>query len=420
MRAVLDTIILQDLMPTICLFEDATVSHFYPLSDTRHLAGLRAGDSTFWDRAGRYLVPDTCILHSDRPVARWIPSTLASPSVESFDDVILINSLLYVNSGLARRLRQPGKWMIVTAERIAAARLPGTLARELLENSALWTAGAGRPDVSVIRDDSIRLFESLWELVGSNGTTIVDDATERSFGRLGRVDESARLLNEQAVHLGEGSSVGAGAVLDAGGGPIIVEEGAIIMHGAVIVGPAVIGEGSIVRVGSRIYPGTTIGPHCKVGGEVEDSIFLGYSNKQHDGFVGHTYVGEWVNLGADTNTSDLKNNYGSIRVRLDGVEVDTGMMFLGSLIGDHVKTGINTMFNTGTVVGVGANVFGSGFPPKEIPRFAWGLSGDRFDVDRAVDLARIVMGRRAVEMTPGVETLLRYLHGLGGNFRSAL
>jgi UDP-N-acetylglucosamine diphosphorylase/glucosamine-1-phosphate N-acetyltransferase len=166
-----------------------------------------------------------------------------------------------------------------------------------------------------------------------------------------------------------------------------------------------------VKVGAKIYGDTSIGPLCKVGGEIENSIVLGFSNKQHDGFLGHSYLGAWVNLGADTNTSDLKNNYGNVRVQLGGEAIDTGRMFLGALIGDHAKTGINTMLNTGTIVGVSANVFGAGFPSKSIAPFSWGGAEgyQRFEIDKAIELARTVMARRNVTFTDADETLLRTL-----------
>jgi UDP-N-acetylglucosamine diphosphorylase/glucosamine-1-phosphate N-acetyltransferase len=148
---------------------------------------------------------------------------------------------------------------------------------------------------------------------------------------------------------------------------------------------------------------------CKVGGEVEGSIFQGYSNKQHDGFLGHSYICEWVNLGADTNNSDLKNNYGNVKVYVDGKIVDTGHQFVGLFMGDHSKAGINTMFNTGTVVGVSSNVFGAGFPPKFIPSFSWGGADKmiEYDIEKAVETAKAVMKRRDIKMTKEYETLLR-------------
>jgi UDP-N-acetylglucosamine diphosphorylase/glucosamine-1-phosphate N-acetyltransferase len=230
------------------------------------------------------------------------------------------------------------------------------------------------------------------------------------------VHDGAYLVNTAGVRLGPGSVLKPGAVVDASAGPVIIGSGVEVMPNAVIEGPCFIGRGSRIKIGGKIYGQTSIGPQCKVGGEVECSIILGYVNKQHDGFLGHSYLGRWVNLGADTNTSDLKNNYGAVRVTLEGREIDTGRTFLGSLIGDHAKTGINTMLNTGSAVGVAANVFGGGFPSKSIPAFAWG-GFDResvYRLDDALDVARKVMARRGVEMTPADETLLRYLFGRRG------
>src|SRR5690606_16982746 len=177
---------------------------------------------------------------------------------------------------------------------------------------------------------------------------------------------------------------------------------------AVSEGPCFIGDHSVIKIGAKSYGQTAIGRWCKVGGEVENSIILGYSNKQHDGFLGHSCLGAWVNLGADTNTSDLKNNYGSVRVLLNGREVNSGRMLLGSLIGDHSQTGINTMLNTGTVIGVSANIFGGGFPPREIPSFAWGGSGgfEPFRPEKAIELARTVTARRGIDFTDADKRLL--------------
>jgi UDP-N-acetylglucosamine diphosphorylase/glucosamine-1-phosphate N-acetyltransferase len=161
---------------------------------------------------------------------------------------------------------------------------------------------------------------------------------------------------------------------------------------------------------------------CKVGGEVEGAIIHSFSNKQHDGFLGHAYLGMWVNLGADTNNSDLKNNYGTVKVVIDGTQVDTGSMFMGLVMGDHSKSSINSMFNTGTVVGVSSNVFGSGFPPKSVPSFAWGGSEGMttYEIERALDVARRVMGRRKVELTKAEEAVLRSVFEQTKNARSAL
>ncbi len=197
-------------------------------------------------------------------------------------------------------------------------------------------------------------------------------------------------------------------LLDATKGPIILEDGVRIMAHSVIYGPCYIGHNSIIKAGAKIYPNTVIGEWSKVGGEVENSIIHAYSNKQHEGFLGHSHIGEWVNLGADTNTSDLKNTYGPIRITRRGQEVDSGRMFLGLLCGDHTKSGINTMFNTGTVCGIHANVIGAGYTPTEIPSFAWGAIADsrHMPLRKALSIARTVMKRRNKELLAEEEVLM--------------
>ena len=169
--------------------------------------------------------------------------------------------------------------------------------------------------------------------------------------------------------------------------------------GALIQGPVYIGPSCTINPGAKLRKNVTLGPMCKVGGEVEDVIFQGYVNKQHDGFLGHSYLGEWINLGANTNNSDLKNNYGSIRIQIGEDEIETGQHFFGSIIGDYVRTGISTMLNTGTVIGLGANIFGSGFQPKYIPPFQWGFDNktelDKFFI--TIETMKIRRGKSVSE-----------------------
>jgi UDP-N-acetylglucosamine diphosphorylase/glucosamine-1-phosphate N-acetyltransferase len=166
-----------------------------------------------------------------------------------------------------------------------------------------------------------------------------------------------------------------------------------------------------VKILAKIYGGTTIGPLSRVGGEVEESILHACVNKQHDGFLGHSYVCPWCNLGADTNNSDLKNNYANVRVSLEGREIDTGGLFAGLFMGDHSKAGINTMFNTGTVVGVGCNIFGADFPPKDIPSFTWGGAAGlvEHDFEKFCETASRAMARRQKQFTPAMRTLLEHV-----------
>jgi UDP-N-acetylglucosamine diphosphorylase/glucosamine-1-phosphate N-acetyltransferase len=174
------------------------------------------------------------------------------------------------------------------------------------------------------------------------------------------------------------------------------------MPNATIVGPAFIGARTVIKSGARILEGTSIGPVCKIGGEIEETIFGAHTNKQHDGFIGNSYIGEWVNIGAASNNSDLKNNYSAVRMWCAGSMRETGRQFLGLLMGDHTKTGINTLFNTGTVVGFNCNIFSSDLPAKFVPSFSWGHGEEmtRYDLDKAMHTAATVMERREVRFTP--------------------
>jgi UDP-N-acetylglucosamine diphosphorylase/glucosamine-1-phosphate N-acetyltransferase len=206
-----------------------------------------------------------------------------------------------------------------------------------------------------------------------------------------------------------------GCTLNTTTGPIIIGPGAEVQEGANLRGPFMLGVESTVKMGAKIYGPTIIGPHCKVGGEVSNSVFLGYANKGHDGFVGNSVIGHWCNLGADTNTSNLKNTYGEVMVydgELGGL-APSGLQFCGLIMGDHSKCGINTMFNTGTVVGVGCNIYDSGFPPKHIPSFSWGSAGGGWvehDLEKMLNTARAVMRRRGVELDEAAEQRIRRAH----------
>jgi len=221
-------------------------------------------------------------------------------------------------------------------------------------------------------------------------------------------------LNVDRILTGRNCEFAPGIVLDASKGPIIIESDVQIMAHTFIQGPCHIGKGSIIKAGAQIYSGTVIGPLCKIGGEVEQSIFHGYANKQHQGFVGHSYCGEWVNLGAMTTTSDLKNTYGEIDVFLRSKRVQTGLKFLGALIGDHTKTAIGTCLSTGTVIGINSSIHDIGeFPPKEIPSFSWGTKKSEntinhiYELEKALGIAEIVMNRRGKTITNSQKQLFK-------------
>jgi UDP-N-acetylglucosamine diphosphorylase/glucosamine-1-phosphate N-acetyltransferase len=254
-------------------------------------------------------------------------------------------------------------------------------------------------------------------MIEKNPDVMADDFRKlpiRGQGEDSVVYPDVQIINEDDILVGEGAVIKPGVVLDASEGPIAVGDRSVIMPNTVVVGPASIGADSIIKSGSKILEGTSVGDVCKIGGEVDSTIFGNYTNKQHDGFIGHSYLGEWVNVGAASNTSDLKNNYSSVRMWCAGSTRDTGRQFLGTIIGDHTKTGINTIFNTGTVVGFNCNVFSAEMPPGFVPSFSWGHGHTitEYDLAKAMQTAEVVMERRKVKFGNAYKSLFQKIHAL--------
>lgn len=256
-----------------------------------------------------------------------------------------------------------------------------------------------------------KVINYLWDAIYFNGDSINDDA--RFFENCGDYPEiknnGVYLINESAIKIGKNVKISPGVVIDASNGFIIIDDNVTIMPNAVILGPTYIGKNSTVKIGAKIYSNNSFGEYCKVGGEIESTIIQAYSNKQHDGFLGHSFISEWVNLGANTNNSNLKNTYSEIKVRFKKQEINTGKMFLGLLCGDHTKTAINTAFNTGTVAGIAAIIVADGMLPNYIPSFAWRGTKDcgHYKLEKAIEVAKIVMERRNKILLPEEEILLK-------------
>ncbi|MES2763688.1 MAG: GlmU family protein [Bacteroidota bacterium] len=241
--------------------------------------------------------------------------------------------------------------------------------------------------------------ENVWDIFYKNGDAIKQDFELLTKGRSSKpLSLSNTVIGDvKDIFLEEGAVVEA-AILNTKSGPIYIAKDAEIMEGSVVRGPFSLGEHAALKLSTKIYGPTTVGPHSKVGGEVNNSVIFAYSNKGHDGFLGNSVVGEWCNLGADTNNSNLKNNYGNVKLYSYAQDemIDTGLQFCGLIMGDHSKCGINTMFNTGTVVGVGANIFGGGFPPTHIPSYSWGGAEgmEEYKFDKMIETANRVYARR--------------------------
>ncbi len=274
--------------------------------------------------------------------------------------------------------------------------------------------------ISYTHDDILKI-ENTWDIFRLNGEAIERDFNFLTKGRNSQpIPESVFCVNKEHIFLEEGAKVNH-ASLNAESGPIYISKDAEIMEGSAVRGPFALCDHSTLKMGAKIYGPTTVGPHSKVGGEVNNSVIFGYSNKAHDGFLGNSVIGEWCNLGADTNNSNLKNNYAEVRLWNYNTEnfAHTGLQFCGLMMGDHSKCGINTMFNTGTVVGVSANIFGSGFPRNIIPSFSWGGSAGMttFKTEKAFEVAREVMKRRNIEFTYQDEQILKHVFEITAKYR---
>lgn len=255
------------------------------------------------------------------------------------------------------------------------------------------------------------MVNEIWELFQQNEAAAkIDFDLLTKNKRSQAISASNQVIAQENIFIAPGAKIEC-AILNGSTGPIYIDKDAEVMEGAIIRGPFYLGEHSTVKMGAKIYGATTIGPECKVGGEISNCILQGYSNKGHDGFIGNSVIGEWCNLGADTNSSNLKNNYGKLKIysyRSKSL-AQTENIFCGVMMGDHSKTGINTMLNTATVIGVSANVFGGDFPPKYIPSFSWGLN-DQFKFDKAIEVATNMMKRRNIILSPADIDLLKHLY----------
>lgn len=260
-----------------------------------------------------------------------------------------------------------------------------------------------------------------WDIFTYNGAQIQSDVKLMKLEPNGHLlEKDNKVLHPENIYVEEGASA-VWSMLNASKGPIYLGKDSEVMEGAIIKGNFALCEHSSVKMGAKIYGDTTIGPHSKVGGEIGNSVIFGYSNKGHDGYLGNSVLGEWCNLGADTNNSNLKNNYSIVKAWSypAAKEVSTGLQFCGLIMGDHSKCGINTMFNTGTVVGVSANIYGGGFPPKFIPSFSWGGSDGMvpYEFEKAIETACRVMERRNLALSDTDQQILWQVYEDSSIFR---
>lgn len=398
----------------VCIFEDSAWPNFLPLAYTRPLFDLVCGSRSFRRRAERL---------ASAPVALWcrdaIAPLVAEEELLSVNDPVAAGTMMLNGRAIWSRLpdaalrAEPWIGIAGDADEIACVVPDDALAARMTPDALLSDEAAREllHDLPRVRiDDCARLVDWPWELVRIHQEQLLRDLSAcRALSA--RERPGVHLLNPEAIRIAEDARIDPCVVIDAREGPVFVGDGVRISPMCTIQGPAYIGDGTLLQPGATIRHASWIGPVCKVGGEIEASIMLGYSNKQHDGFLGHSLVGSWVNIAADCINSDLKNTYGTVRVPLRGEDTETGELFVGALIGDHAKIGINASLPTGCVVGFSSSVVAP-LLPKFVPSFAWHQNGRScaYDIDRAVSVARRVMERRKRRLTRAGEDAIRAAH----------
>ena len=359
--------------------------NFAPLSLTRPIGNLRIGILTN-DERWRVLLPDAVISFEteDYLVKKFTKDNHA----------MCVNACVIPNSDIVEEV----------------LKLKGN---EELISQGLWIARSGTGEI--LKEYSGKepmVINERWELYQKNAEVLAQDFKLLTDGRTSvQLSATNTIIGDpNQIFLEKGAKVEA-AILNTEEGPIYIGENAEIMEGSIVRGGLAMCENSVLKLGTKIYGATTLGPYCKVGGEVNNVIFYAYSNKGHDGFLGNSVIGEWCNIGADTNTSNLKNNYGLVNTYSDASNniEQTDVQFMGLMMGDHSKCGINTMFNTAAVVGVSCNVFGAEFPPKYIASFSWGLQNENYAFSKAIIASNNMMKRRELELSENEIEILKFL-----------
>lgn len=380
---------------------DGNVRHrFFPFTHTRPVADIRCGILTMRERWEFLLQESTATL-----TASYLQP--AFPFKSQVDN-IYVNAAVFGNTDMVNAVKN--------LKPEEALRQDNTLiayrtAQVLEHGKELETA---QREAQVVPYTSFfHQLQQVWEIFTLNEQAIKEDFVLLSQGRLSQeLPHYVTALNKNNIFIEPGARIYP-CIINADAGPVYIGKDAEIMDGCIIRGPFALGEHAVLKMGAKVYGGTTLGPGCKAGGEISNVVFFANSNKGHDGFLGNAVIGEWCNLGADTNCSNLKNNYDEVKIwdEYENKSVKTGLQFCGLIMGDHSKCGINTMFNTGTVAGVSCNIYGGGFPEKFIPSFSWGGSEGMvtYNLDKAMDTANRMMVRRNKQLSQAEQAILQHV-----------
>ena len=382
------------------LFDDSSRNNLLPLTFMRPVADILIGILTIREKWEKYLGVETSTI-TESYLSKKYP-------IKKSDNNILINGSVCPTSEMLNAIEKLKKnETLTTKDYIIAMNVGDDVFHDIDASNDSHTV--------IFKGDHIKISNT-YDIFTQNGAAIRDDFELLTKGRSSqKISDTNRVVRKENIFIEEGAKVEF-AILNAEDGPIYIGKEAEVMENSVIKGPFALGEHAIVKMSAKIYSNTTVGPWSKVGGEVNNSILFAHSNKSHDGYMGQSVIGEWCNLGSDTNISNLKNTYEPVRLwnYPQSSFVDTGLTFCGLIMGDHSKCGINTMFNTGTVVGVNCNIFGSGFQRNYIPSFRWGGTGRQstFDINKAIKVAKIVYGRREKDFDKTEQDILKAIFNL--------
>lgn len=367
------------------LFDGDVRNALLPFTYTRPVADIRIGILTLREKWERRLGLTTTTITEEHLEEKY-------PMVE-MEENVLINASFLPTKDLITQVKNLSKdQAIFQGEEVIAFYTSGSQDEVDFENYE-----------QIEFESELLRVNNTWDIFSLNDKAIQQDFDLLTEGRKSQsIPEGTQYVNKENIFIEEGAEINF-AILNASTGPIYIGKDALIMEGSIVRGPFAMCDHAVLKMGAKIYGATTLGPYCKVGGEVNNSVLFGYSSKGHEGFLGNSVLGEWCNLGADTNTSNLKNNYAEVKLwnYETGRFARTGLQFCGLMMGDHSKCGINTMFNTGTVIGVSANIYGSGYPRNFVPSFSWGgASGfTTYQLKKVFEVAEVVMKRRDTELS---------------------
>lgn len=389
------------------LFDDSRRENLLPITFTRPVAEIRIGILTITEKWRHYLGDNYSFLTKDYLKEKY-------PAVNTAGELCLINGGICPDDKLVEAIKNLKAGEALVSDDSVIAGVLRVLPKQAPCIADFYS--------TTIYNQGILQVTNLWDIFRYNGEAITRDFEMLTKNRKSEeISLTNRALNPSKIFIEKGAKVEC-SILNAETGPIYIAKEAEVMEGSIIRGPFALCEHSTVKMGAKIYGPTTVGPHSKIGGEVNNSVIFGHSNKAHDGFLGNSVIGEWCNLGADTNNSNLKNNYAEVKLwsytRKNFTK--TGLQFCGLIMADHSKCGINTMFNTGTVVGVCTNIYGSGFPRNFVPCFSWGGAAG-FTVhqpEKAIETAKIVLSRRNIELTGVDEKILLHVFEQTKEFRN--